>query len=134
MKKSLSNFFALVIVSLTLLSILPVYSVAEQSNPNLRKKGLKVLLATAKTPAEHRTIAAYYRQQAQTLASSAAEHSSMAGQFTRARAATDPKQGIALALRASHCSYFAKQYAAQAKEAATLAAAHEEMAAKAGQL
>ena len=130
MKKSLSNCFAFVIVSLALLSILPAYSVAEQGNPNLNKKELKALLATAKTPAEHRTIAAYYRQRAQTLANKSSEHSAMAEQFAKGPATIESKQGTSFGLGVSHCRYFAKQYAAEAKEAATLAAAHEEMATK----
>jgi hypothetical protein len=128
MKKSLNILLSFVIVSVALF-MFPTYSVAAEPGPSLTKKELKTLLATAQSPAEHRTIAAYYRQQAQALAAKSAEHSAMAEQFARS-AASESKQGT---LGVSHCRYFAKQYAEQSNEAATLASAHEEMATKAEQ-
>jgi hypothetical protein len=133
MRKSLSTAFILIIVSMSLVSVLPVYSVAAESTPALNKKELKALVVTAKTPAEHRTIAAYYRQRAQALSNKSAEHSAMAEQFAKGPSTVESKHGISFGLGASHCRHFVKEYDEQAKEAATLAAYHEEMATKAEQ-
>jgi hypothetical protein len=134
MKKSVSNFLSCAVVCLAFVSTLYTYSVAAEGNPILNKKELKILLHTAKTPAQHRTIAAYYRQQAQALNAKAAEHSAMADQRVNGpRATIESKQGVSFGHGASHCRYFAKQYADQAKEAAILASAHEEEAARAEQ-
>jgi hypothetical protein len=62
-----NSLMALMIVFLTLLSFGPAYSAAAENRSTPSKKELKVLLKTAKTPSEHRTIAAYYRQEAQRL-------------------------------------------------------------------
>lgn len=68
-----NSLAALMIVFLTLLSFAPAYSAAAEKNSALSKKELKVLLKTAKTPSEHRTIAAYYRQEAQRLMDSSGQ-------------------------------------------------------------
>ncbi len=126
MKKVWNSFFAAVIVSLVL-SSLAVSSFADQGRINLSKSELKALLATAKTPAEHRAIAAYYEQQAKDLTAKSAEHQAMAEQFAKQPPTIESKQGIG----ASHCRRFAHIYSTEAKEAANRAAEHEAMAVKA---
>lgn len=126
MKKVWNSFFAAVIVSLVL-SSLAASSFADQGRINLSKSELKALLTTAKTPAEHRAIAAYYEQRAKDLTAESAEHQAMAEQFAKQPATIESKQGIG----ASHCRRFAQIYAIEAKEAANRAAEHEAMAVKA---
>lgn len=133
MKKVLSNFFAIAIVFTVILSVGTPYASAVQGGNTLTKRELKALLASAKTPAEHRTIASYYRQQADTLNAKSAEHFAMAEEAAKNPALIESKQGISFGPGASHCRYFAKQYAEQAKKAAGLAASHEAMAAVAEQ-
>lgn len=99
-----NSLIGLVILFLTLLSFAPAYSAAAERKSTLSKKELKGLLKTAKTPSEHRTIAAYYRQEAQRLMDSSRQR------WKRS---------------------MAKQDVEKAEKATKLAALHEEMARKA---
>jgi hypothetical protein len=114
------------LVTLTLaialgVSALAVVSVAETS-PNLSKKELKTLLATATTPADHQRIAAYHRSKAQRLTAKAQEFSAQADYVATQPGAIDPKQRISLQIAGSRYRYLAKQYAQEAKESEALAA------------
>ena len=130
MKRVLSGF-ALLIASLIAVVASPLVAVAE-TNSGLSKTELKTLLKTAKTPAEHREVAAYYRQQSATLRARSKEH--LASAERRAKnptfAALEVKQGFAFGLGASHCRYWANSDAAAASHADVLASLHEEMATK----
>ena len=64
MKTARTNSSLALIIVLTLASFTFAYPVAAQSTPTISRKELKVLLKTAKLPAEHQKIAAYYRQEA----------------------------------------------------------------------
>jgi hypothetical protein len=101
----------------------------------LSKKELKVLIANAKSPAEHEKIAAYYRDQAQRLTASAKEHAEMAEVYAKnpVSAAMESKHGVAFGQGASHCRRWAQLDEEQAKEAEALAALHDEMAKSAQQ-
>jgi hypothetical protein len=105
-------------------------SVAGDKKPVISKKELKVLLKTAKEPADHSKIAEYYRQEAARLTASAKEHA----EFAEVHAKNPPfpameaKHGTAFAQGAPHCKRWAELSAEQAKEAEALAVMHEEMA------
>lgn len=94
MKKFLTNIFVFAIVSSVLLATLPVSAVAEQATVSLNKKQVHALEATAKTPAEHRTIAAYYRQQAQTFNEKSAEQTATAEAIAKAPTPSDAKTAL----------------------------------------
>ncbi len=135
MKTSRINLFAaLVIVTLALSSFVPL-SVAAENKSSLSKKEVKALIANAQTPAEHREIAAYYREQAQRLVASSKEHAEMAETYAKhpAFAALESKQGSSFGQGASHCRRWAQLDEEQAKEAEALAALHDEMAKSAEQ-
>ena len=123
MKKFAGTFSTFAIVFAGLLSGAPDSVAAEGIAPPAGKE-LKALIATAKTPAEHRTIASYYRQQAEDYAKKSSEHLGMAEQFDTS-AIGQSKPGIQGAI---HCRYFASEYRHQAKKAKALAATHEGMA------
>lgn len=89
--------------------------------------------ATAKTPAEHRILAAYYQQQAQMFNNKSAEQAAIAEAIAKGATPSDAKAALGNRVYISPSLYFAKQYAEKAKNAASLAAAHEEMATKAEQ-
>jgi len=87
------------------------------------------LLKTAKEPAEHQKIAAYYRQEAARLTQSAKEHDELAAIYkqTPPNPAMESKHGSSVE-GASHCNRWAELDAEQAKEAQALAVLHEGMA------
>lgn len=128
-----NSLVVLMIAFLTLLSFAPAYSAAAETNLTLTKKELKVLLKSAKTPAEHLSVAAYYRQEAQQLNASSKQHSELAATYAKNPPfpAMEAKHGDAFGQGASHCRKWAKLDAEQAEKATTLAGLHEVMARKA---
>jgi len=101
----------------------------EQTSGCRQQTELKVLLKTAKAPADHLKIAAYYKQEAARLAQSAKEHSQLAAIYQQHpfNAALEAKHGSAVE-GVSHCRRWAELASEQAKEAEALAALHEGMA------
>ena len=117
------------LVALALVSFTSVYPAAAQNQATISKKELKVLLKTAKEPAEHQKIAAYYRQEAARLTQSAKEHRELAAIYEQnpPNPAMEAKHGTSVE-GVSHCRRWAELDSEQAKEAEALAALHEGMA------
>ncbi len=128
-----NSMIALLVVCLAVLVFSPAYSTAANTKSNLSKKELKVLLKNANTPAEHRTIAAYYRQRAEAFSETSKEHLESAELRAKNPAfpALEAKHGFAFGLGASHCRFWGSSDAEQAKKAEALAVLHEDMATKA---
>jgi hypothetical protein len=122
------------VLSLALSSCALVPGALAEASPSLTKKELKTLLATAKTPADHARLAAYYRDTAQHLKAQEQEYSAEAASLATRPAAVEgrctrsflSKQGTSCN-SASHYSYFAKECAKKAKDAETLAAQQEQL-------
>ena len=92
---------ALVVLSLVVLSgALGIEATAETS-ASLSKKELKTLLTTAKTPADHQRITAYYRSKSQRLTAKALEFSAEADRLATQPATVESKQGISCNCRES---------------------------------
>ncbi len=134
--KTSSNLLTTVfsIAVLAAISFTSVYSFAQDQKVPA-KKGLATLLKTAKEPADHLRIAAYYRQEAVTLRQSAKQHSDLAAIYQEQRpfAAMESKHGNSFGQGSSHCRKFAELALAQAKEADALTLLHEDMAKAAAQ-
>ena len=133
MKTRLTGFALLTLMTLALTAFIP--SSFAQTNKAMTKKELKVLLKTAKTPAEHRKIADYYRQEAQRLTANSQNHAAEAELYAKHPpfTAMESKHGWAFGQSASHCRFWAKEYLEQAATATKLAGLHEDMAQKAEQ-
>jgi hypothetical protein len=122
-------------LSLVLFSLTLVPGAVADTSPSLTKKELKTLLATAKTPADHARLAAYYRNTAQHLRAQEKEYSAQAASLATQPAAVEgkctrsflSKQGTSCN-SASHYSYFAEESAKKAKEAEALAAQQQQLA------
>src|SRR5215471_7535264 len=95
-KKSVLSVIAL-IVALFTVSFAQVSSAAGKK-PALTTHELKLLLKTAKEPAEHRQIAGYYRQEAQRLTAQAKEHAELAEIYAKRQpfASMEAKHGDTL--------------------------------------
>jgi hypothetical protein len=128
---NLAQLVTITIVSLILLSSVVVVGAAAETSPGLSKKELKTLLATAKTPADHQRLAAYYRDKAQRLTEKAQEFSAQADYLAKhlglgRPASIELKQGISCNCT-SHYRYFSKLYAQEAKDSELLAAQQEQL-------
>lgn len=104
---------------------------AQESQPQLSAKQLRTLIATAKTPADHQRIAAYYRAKAAQDKAEAAEHEKMLAAYNEnplshpiAKAAGGP---------AEHCSTLIRLFNEEARQDLALAAEHEKMAKEASE-
>jgi hypothetical protein len=128
-----NSLVVLMIVFLALLSFAPAYSAAVEKTSTLSKKDLKGLLKNARTPAEQRTIAEYYRQDAERLTASSKKHAELAEVYAKNPPfpALEAKHGDAFGQGASHCRKWAKLDAEQADKTEKLAVLHEDMARKA---
>lgn len=123
----LARIFPIAIVAAV--SLTAVYSFAQdQKVPT--KKEVATLLKTAKQPADHLRIAAYYKQEAARQRQVAKEHADLAViyQKTHPFAAMEAKNGYAAQESASHCNKFAELAIEQAKQDDALVTLHEEMA------
>lgn len=129
MKTARTKVSLALIIALTLVSFTSVYPAAAQNKPTISRKELKVLLKTAKEPAEHQKIAAYYRQEATRLTQSAKEHAELAAIYKQnpPNPAMESKHGSSVE-GVSHCNRWSELDAEQAKEAEALAVLHEGMA------
>lgn len=114
-------------MTLMFISIVPMNSIAVDNSSSLSKKELKTLIATAKTPAEHRRLVAYYQQQAGELRKKAKEHEDMAALYKQNPLPYEGKFAYGT-VGFSHCRTFADLFDKQAREAEALASLHEDMA------
>ena len=117
------------IAVLAAVSFTSVYSFAQDQKVPTRKE-LGTLLKSAKEPADHLRIAAYYRQEAATLRQSAKQHTDLAAIYQEQHpfAAMESKHGNSFGQGSTHCRKFAELALAQAKEADALTVLHEDMA------
>ena len=118
----------LVIISVILLSLAPVFATAAEKKPALKKKELMALLVNAKTAADHRVIASYYRYETLRLTDTSKEHFERAASYKRTSTTAGGRQVVLYQGMAKRCERLAKLQAEQAKEAEALASLHEDMA------
>lgn len=133
MKIRINVIAAVTVAILAMSSTLPLSLAASdsQSKP-ISKNELKVLLKTAKEPADHRKIAEYYRQEAQRLAAEARDHQGMAEIYKKRPLPFEGKHPYG-SVGLSHCRYWADLETKEAHEAEALATLHDEMAKEAEQ-
>ena len=93
---------------------------AQEKSVKLSHKQLTDLIKTAKEPADHEKLAAYYRQEAARMRQESKDHADIA----RAYGTSKPSNLNA----APHCDTLAKLFDDSAKEYDSLAAMHESMA------
>ena len=124
MNRNFRRIATAVLFILTLSAFAPARAADDSS---LNKKQLKVAIVNAKTPADHRAIANYYRQEAQRLTARSKEHEQMAQEYIKHPLPFEGKQ-VYGTVGASHCRALAGNYANAAKNAEELAALHDDMA------
>lgn len=115
-----------VVLSLVVLSGALYLEATAETSASLSKKELKTLLRTAKTPADHQRLAAYYRDKAQRLTAKAQEFSAQADSLATQTGTIDGKTRVACQIAQSHYRYLEKLSAQEAKDSEMLAAQHEQ--------
>jgi hypothetical protein len=104
------------------------FAAMAQTQPNvekLSKDQLNTLIATAKTPAEHRRIADYYQVKALDYQAQAKEHEQMVAAY-KANSSLSTNKNEAETI--GHCEYFVTTFNALAENSQQLAASHLRMA------
>jgi hypothetical protein len=97
---------------------------------HLSKHQLNTLIATAKTPAEHRRLAQYYQENAQDYLAQAKEHEQMIAAYkANPSLSTDKNRASTI----GHCEYFVQTFKDLATKSRELAQLHEQMAKEAEQ-
>ena len=126
--RNLPGIAFLAIISVTLLTIASVFATAAENKPALKKKELMALPANAKTPADHRVIASYYRYETLRLSDTSKDHFERAASYKRTSTTAGGRQVVLYQGMAKHCQRLAQLQAEQAKEAEALATLHEDIA------
>ncbi len=108
-----------------------LYSVAQTSTMHhhmaekLNKQQLLSLIATAKTPAEHRRVAEYYHAKAEDYLAQAKEHEEMAEAYKKNPVTSASKFATGTV---NHCEYFDQSFKDMAAKMQEMADMHEQMA------
>jgi hypothetical protein len=120
-----SSFFALLFIGTIGLSP------AMESEGMLKAREVRALVANAKTAADHMKLARHFTAMAAKHEADAVEHEALAEEYARL-----PRPGAAKMPMSGntpeHCKYYAEHCRKAAAQMRALAAAHEEMAKKAG--
>jgi hypothetical protein len=103
---------------------------AQQNAGQLSKQQLHTLIASAKTPAEHQRIAAYYSARAQDDLALARVHEQMAARFSGNPVSSSPKFATGTV---NHCVSLAENYRKDAARMQAEEQKHEQMAKEAKQ-
>ena len=120
------TFGILVVALVLMISVAGLISAAQQKAPEkLTKQQLLSLIATAKTPAEHRRIAEYYHAKAQDYLAQAKEHEEMAEAYKKNPMTSSSKFATGTV---NHCEYFYQSFKDMAAKMQELADMHEKMA------
>ncbi len=126
MKRTLSILSILSFAFVMTATVLAQTPSAQQPKPeHLSKQQLNILIATAKTPAEHQRIAQYYQAKALDYLAQAKEHEAMVAAY-RANSSLSTEKNWASTI--GHCEYFGETFKALAANSEELAALHERMA------
>jgi hypothetical protein len=91
----------------------------------LSNKELISLIATAKTPAEHRRIAEYFKAEAQDYLAQSKDHEQMAEAYKKNPVLSNDKFHLGTV---NHCEYLAQHFKEVAAQFQELAEIHEKMA------
>ena len=123
MKRTLSILSLLFV--LTFAAFAQSAAIPQQKPEELTKKQLNALIASAKTPVEHRRIAKYYQAKALDYLAQAKDHEAMIASYKANPVLSNDKN---LASTIHHCEYFVATFKALASNSDELAALHERMA------
>jgi hypothetical protein len=116
------------IVSIAIFATLAVSAQAPATQPTpeqLTGRQVKVLVATASTPADHERIAHYYEAKALEYRTEAEKHDAMLTAFQANPVMYSDKERPGTI---DHCAYLAKSLKQRAVKAEALARQHEQMA------
>lgn len=105
-------------------------AVSQQQTQRLTKKELKMLIANARTPEDHRRIAAYYRAEEGQLRAKQREHEVELAEYLKNPSSHPVPKWPTMD---QHCRQLIFYYNKAAQKAFAMADLHEKMAEEAGQ-
>ncbi len=122
----MKRFFGVlaIVLALTLPSFGQTSTMHQHMDEKLSKQQLLSLIATAKTPAEHRRVAEYYHAKAQDYLAQANEHEQMVAAY-KANPSLSTEKNRASTI--GHCEYFVQTFKDLAAKSQELAQLHEQM-------
>lgn len=112
-------------IALTLVVSSHAQPASQAKAGKMGKQQLLSLIATAKTPAEHRRIAEYYEAEAKSYLAQAKEHEDLAAAYKKNPITSSSKYATGTL---NHCDYFAHSFKDDAAKMQELAEMHEQMA------
>ncbi len=124
MKATLGSRFAIAVAAAIFLVGLVSLSGNAQQIRRPTKKDVKALIASAKTPADHEKLAAYYRDEAESLKTKQREHEEELQEYYKHSSGSSSKYPT----MGDHCRSLAGLYGMAAQKALALAEMHEQMA------
>jgi hypothetical protein len=125
MKRTLSILSILSLAFVMTVAAFGQTTSATQTKPeHLGKRQLNTLIATAKSPAEHRRIAQYYQAKAQDYLAQSKEHEQMVAAYKANPSLTAKSQASTI----NHCEYFVQTFKDLAAKSQELAQLHDQMA------
>jgi hypothetical protein len=114
--------------ALILALVIPLIGAAQNKAPqDWTTKDLKQAIATAKTAADHKTIASYYTADAARLEAEAKDHAELADLYRKSPNLHEQKHPMS-GQTAAHCQFLADRYKEMAQQERDLAKLHEDMA------
>ena len=125
MKRILSIFSVAVALALAVFSLGQTSPIHSHKAEKLTNQQLLSLIASAKTPAEHRRIAEYYHAKAQDYLAQSAEHEEQAEAYKKNPMTSSSKFATGTV---NHCEYFSQSFKEMAAKMQELADMHEQMA------
>ncbi len=123
----MKRFFGVlaVVLALSLPSFGQTSTMHQHMAEKLSKQQLLSLIATAKTPADHRRVAEYYHAKVQDYLVQAKEHGEMAEAYKKNPMTSASKFATGTV---DHCEYFDQSFKDMATKMQELADMHEQMA------
>ncbi len=121
---SISKILGIVLGILLALAVAVPIAQPAVRHEKLTRKELKALIGSAKTPADHERIAAYYRSEAQMLEAKHREHEEDLDEYYKNSIRYPSKYPT----MGDHCRSLASYYKMAAERATTLADMHEKLA------
>ena len=114
-----------ILLALVLPSVGQTSTMHHHMAEKLSKQQLLSLIATAKTPAEHRRVAGYYHAKVQDYLAQAKEHEESAEAYKKNPMTSSSKFATGTV---NHCEYFDRSFRDMAAKMQELADMHEQMA------
>jgi hypothetical protein len=124
-----SGWTSVALIAMAAALLVTVQDARAAEPKHLSKKEVVALIATAKSPEDHRQLARYYTAESDRLEAEAKDHDELAAAYRTSTTSHVAAMKMLMAPNtAAHCEYFAKSVREAASAARDMASSHEQMA------